>query len=337
MSESDPKDGKHRMSADDFMAEARALTIEGMRQRAESRKPSALDLMKDMLQQRAAASDSIEQSLERTRALLGDNAAPAREPSPAAPVESPPPPVKPARLSLDEAMRVAVAEREAAKQASAADEPRIIGGRKLWKLADAVAVIAVIPGFGIAPATLLKRALRAAVAGALIVRDLGDGDIRRADNLSEFLGEWLFAEDFNDWLASAGFGEQYRLPDEVAQNGGFPAAPTEPQASASASTEAVPAPAVKPAALPQSSAKGIQRCMLVMKYRNSWPTIETDLKDAATNGLSAAAKAGSRGWREADAVAWAKANNRFLEAPEVGTLGAVMANGLTARRHKLAG
>lgn len=143
---------------------------------------------------------------------------------------------------------------------------------------------------------------------------------------------WHLPEEFT-WQRGATTSASANKPalSEPLQDAGQPDA----QDSASVSTEVLSAPAVKPAALPQSSAKGIQRRVLVMKYRNSWPTIETDLKDAATNGLSAAAKAGSRGWREADARAWAKANGRLLETPEPGTLGAVMKHGFTGQQHKL--
>ena len=96
---------------------------------------------------------------------------------------------------------------------SAAAEPRYIAGRKLWKLPEAIETVAALPGFGVAPAALLKGAYKAAAAGLLTVRDLEDGEPRKGDNLSEFLGEWVYAEDLNSWLASAGFREPYRLPD----------------------------------------------------------------------------------------------------------------------------
>lgn len=96
----------------------------------------------------------------------------------------------------------------------AAAEPRYIAGRRLWNLADACDTVAAIPGFGVAPAALLKRAAKAAAARALTLRDPEDGEARHGCNLSGFFVEYLYAEDFNAWLASAGFRESYRLPDE---------------------------------------------------------------------------------------------------------------------------
>lgn len=102
------------------------------------------------------------------------------------------------------------------------------------------------------------------------------------------------------------------------------------QASASAGTEAV-------SVVAGEGAKGIQKRVLVEKHIALWPTIRADLAGAATNGLSAAAKAGSRNWREAAALAWAKTNARLLGAPEQGTIDSVMRSGFTSHRHTLTG
>lgn len=62
-----------------------------------------------------------------------------------------------------------------------------------------------------------------------------------------------------------------------------------------------------------SAARGptsMSRNALVRKYLGQWPTIESDLKNASTNGLSAA-KAGSRGWIESRAVEWGKAKAKL--------------------------
>lgn len=82
--------------------------------------------------------------------------------------------------------------------------------------------------------------------------------------------------------------------------------------------------------------KGIQRRVLVERHHNRWPTIESDLSDASTNGLAGAAKAGSRGWLEAEALEWANLNGRLTQAPEPAGLDAVMRGGFTSRRHTLA-
>ena len=96
-------------------------------------------------------------------------------------------------------------------------------------------------------------------------------------------------------------------------------------------TPCAPAVAVA-AAVP----KGVPKRAMVERHAVRWKTIETDMTDASTNGLADAAKAGSRGWLEAEALAWAEANGRLLSAPEPGTLDAVMGGGFPSRRHTLA-
>ena len=50
---------------------------------------------------------------------------------------------------------------------------------------------------------------------------------------------------------------------------------------------------------------------LMEAHRHEWPTIEGDLKDASTNGLSNA-KAKLRGWNEATALQWARAKGKLI-------------------------
>ena len=83
--------------------------------------------------------------------------------------------------------------------------------------------------------------------------------------------------------------------------------------------------------------KGLPKRAMVKRHAARWTTIETDMTDASTNGLAVAAKAGSRGWFEVEALAWAEANGRLLSAPEPGTIDAVMGAGFTSRRHTLVG
>lgn len=49
---------------------------------------------------------------------------------------------------------------------------------------------------------------------------------------------------------------------------------------------------------------------LVAAHKSRWPTIEADLKDAASNGL-AEAKAGKRGWIESKCLEWARAKGKY--------------------------
>lgn len=96
---------------------------------------------------------------------------------------------------------------------AAPGDERWIAGRRLWKLADAVAYVAAIDGFGVSQKALMKRAAKAAAAHEMQFRDVEDGAPRWGDNISDFLTEWLFAEDFNAWLELAGFLVSFRLPE----------------------------------------------------------------------------------------------------------------------------
>lgn len=52
---------------------------------------------------------------------------------------------------------------------------------------------------------------------------------------------------------------------------------------------------------------------LIKAHIQDWPTIETDIKAASDNGLSAA-KAGARGWWEERTMEWARANGKLKSA-----------------------
>lgn len=56
--------------------------------------------------------------------------------------------------------------------------------------------------------------------------------------------------------------------------------------------------------IPTGPAKIMTRRGLVNAHKEKWQTIETDIQHAAENGLDVA-KAGSRGWDENKALAWA--------------------------------
>lgn len=95
---------------------------------------------------------------------------------------------------------------------------------------------------------------------------------------------------------------------------------------------------------PVQSASGpvfsMTRAALVKSHEHHWPTIQSDLKNASTNGLSKA-KAASRDWNEALALEWARANNKLVEeAPELADpLGQAMRNlaSLPSRKNALKG
>ncbi len=74
---------------------------------------------------------------------------------------------------------------------------------------------------------------------------------------------------------------------------------------------APPAPAAQPeAVLMPSPATAMTRTGMVKAFKNRWPTIESDLRDAARNGLSVA-RAGKRGWDECKALEWARARGKL--------------------------
>lgn len=118
----------------------------------------------------------------------------------------------------------------------------------------------------------------------------------------------------------------------------------EPQAvpvvpvSASGGVELLPADEPK-----RKAATGTEfsmaRSALVSTHLHNWPTIDRDLKDAATNGL-AAAKAGARDWNEAAALAWAQARGKLKSAtkPADALTQAMHSMGsLPGRKHTLEG
>ncbi len=57
----------------------------------------------------------------------------------------------------------------------------------------------------------------------------------------------------------------------------------------------------------------VTKAAMVHLHRQHWPSIERDLSNAASNGL-VRAKAGSRGWDEDTALAWARANKKLRQS-----------------------
>lgn len=93
--------------------------------------------------------------------------------------------------------------------------------------------------------------------------------------------------------------------------------------------EAAPAPVVP-----------FKKAALIAAHAHEWPTIEGDISDANTNGLAAAAKAGKRGWVEAEALNWARAKGKLISAAKpADSLAQVMHNlgHLPSRKHTLQG
>ncbi len=111
-----------------------------------------------------------------------------------------------------------------------------------------------------------------------------------------------------------------------------PDAPAEPQAEP-------PAPVVADSAS-NAPVVPFKKAALVAAHVHEWPTIESDISDAATNGLAATAKAGARGWWEDAALIWARANGKLISAAKTAdSLAQAMHNmgNLPSRKHTLRG
>ncbi len=83
-----------------------------------------------------------------------------------------------------------------------------------------------------------------------------------------------------------------------------------------------------------------KKAALVAAHVHEWPTIESDISDAATNGLAATAKAGARGWREDAALIWARANGKLISAAKpADSLAQAMhtLSALPSRKHTMQG
>ena len=80
----------------------------------------------------------------------------------------------------------------------------------------------------------------------------------------------------------------------------------------------------------------INKAALVAQHKHEWPTIEGDLKGASENGLSKAAKAGTRDWNEDAAMKWARSRNRLIQPASTTTSTSVMSN-LPGKIHLMKG
>lgn len=102
---------------------------------------------------------------------------------------------------------------------------------------------------------------------------------------------------------------------------------------------ATPAPVVAESAN-DAPVLPFKKAALVAAHVHEWPTIESDISDAATNGLAAAAKAGKRGWMEDAALNWARANGKLISAAKAADpLAQAMHSmgNLPSRKHTLQG
>lgn len=95
----------------------------------------------------------------------------------------------------------------------------------------------------------------------------------------------------------------------------------------------------KTQSVPTAPVFNMTKAAMIAQHKHEWTSIEGDMRDAASNGLFAA-KAGARGWNEANALQWASAHNKLNSAEKPAhSLSAVMHNlsNLPAIRHTLKG
>ena len=127
-----------------------------------------------------------------------------------------------------------------------------------------------------------------------------------------------------------------RIVDEWAQSQPLPPAveplpgaepPAIGPARADTRDTATPAPVVADSAS-NAHVVPFKKAALIAAHVHEWPTIERDISDANANGLATAAKADARGWREADALTWARAKGKLISA-------AKPADSLTQAMHNL--
>ena len=103
-----------------------------------------------------------------------------------------------------------------------------------------------------------------------------------------------------------------------------------------------PAPVAEVALMEPNDANphfSMTKAAMLTNHKHERPTLERDITDASTNGL-AAAKAGPRGWYETDAMAWARANNKLVNASKSAsalTQGMNRMGSLPGRKHTLEG
>ena len=158
----------------------------------------------------------------------------------------------------------------------------------------------------------------AALAGSLTLTNPEFGGPLVGRDSMEF-HDWVTPANLDAWLERAGFPFRWPLNPE-------------PQA-------ATPAPVVGDSA---SNARVVpfKKAALIAAHVHEWPTIERDISDANANGLATAAKAGARGWREADALTWARAKGKLIRAAKpADSLTQAMHNlgALPSRKHTMQG
>lgn len=165
---------------------------------------------------------------------------------------------------------------------------------------------------GLDPAEAVKRFRMAHSKGELPIHQGGSRfPLEGGETIRDFW-DTLEVAELDSWLrASVGYG--------------FPKAESAP-----GPTPATSVPAIQEQAADRG--RRVKRAALIADNVSRWPTIERDLKDAATNGLSEAAKDGAAvgWWWEGRAIEWARARAK------VQGISPVLA-GVTSMIHRMRG
>ena len=187
--------------------------------------------------------------------------------------------------------------------------------------------------------------------GASLLDAVREGRLRVRDYQTRFplkpdapsvavLPSLVSVNDLREFVADLGYSVQVgdKLEDTVTEHNNDLAKliPATQAAPAIPESEALPALAANSAS--KAPVVPFKKAALIAKYIHEWPTIGRDIHGAGTNGLAAAAKAGSRGWVEADALNWARSKGKLIStAKPADTLVQAMHNmgNLPNRKHSL--
>ena len=143
----------------------------------------------------------------------------------------------------------------------------------------------------------------------------------------------ITAPDFAAWLAAQGETPSELIAAWFAAVGAAQAVPA-PAITIVATDDVKPASTSPVKAATTGARLATNKAALIAQHKHEWPTIEGDLKDASSNGLSKAAKAGKRDWIGEAAVQWARSKNKLILPKETTSLTDVMRT-LPSKKHFL--
>lgn len=181
--------------------------------------------------------------------------------------------------------------------------------------------------YGLDAAALLKKMTADYHAGKIVVRNREtEAPVLLDHKLRDFY-DWMFPDDIRAMLKHWVWKRTFPFPaSEHALE--LQAAPVVPAGASDGlkptnkaklvadfqSVDAVPLRGQSSEGnVPTAPVFSMTKAAMIAQHKRKWPTIERDMSDAKRNGLHIA-KAGSRGWWEAKALDWARANNKLLDA-----------------------